>query len=112
MVLIGSYIPHLNFDYGVKTKYEKIVVHLRADFLRQNLEGMPELNALQSLLIESQHGIAFGSETKRLLGTRLKELPELSHFTQFLAKLHLGLLPAVDQILKKTSQNHEKCQRF
>jgi len=55
LVLIGSYIPHLNFDYGVKTKYEKIVVHLRPDFLRQNLEGMPELNALQSLLIESQH---------------------------------------------------------
>jgi len=89
LVLIGSYIPHLNFDYGVKTKYEKIVVHLRPDFLRQNLEGMPELNALQSLLIESQHGIAFGSTTKKLLGTRLKELPELSHFTQFLALLDI-----------------------
>ena len=28
LVLIGSNIPHLNFDYGVKGPYEKIVVAL------------------------------------------------------------------------------------
>ena len=33
LVLIGSNIPHLNFDYGVKSDYEKIVIHLRPDFL-------------------------------------------------------------------------------
>jgi hypothetical protein len=29
LVFIGSNIPHLNFDYGIKTPYEKIVVHLK-----------------------------------------------------------------------------------
>ncbi|MEL6867759.1 MAG: AraC family transcriptional regulator, partial [Bacteroidota bacterium] len=28
LVFIGSDIPHLNFDYGVKTDYEKVVLHI------------------------------------------------------------------------------------
>ena len=32
LVLIGSYIPHLNFDYGIRTPYEKIVIHMAKNF--------------------------------------------------------------------------------
>ena len=34
LVLIGSNIPHLNFDYGVKTDYQKVVVHLKKENTR------------------------------------------------------------------------------
>ena len=46
LVLIGSYIPHLNFDYGAKTHYEKIVVHFRASFLEKTLANTPEFELL------------------------------------------------------------------
>jgi AraC-like DNA-binding protein len=89
LVLIGSYIPHLNFDYGVKTQYEKIVVHIRPDFLRDHLAGLPELSVIQALLTKAQHGIAFGKDTKNTVGPRLKKLPSLSHFARFLELLDI-----------------------
>ena len=39
LVFIGSNIPHLNFDYGIKTDYEKIVLHIRSDFLGNARSG-------------------------------------------------------------------------
>ncbi len=43
LVFIGPNIPHLNFDYGVKSTYEKIVVHIKPDFLEKALITTPEL---------------------------------------------------------------------
>ena len=43
LVLIGPYIPHLNFDYGIKADYEKTVLHLQEDFLTDIMERTPEL---------------------------------------------------------------------
>jgi len=89
LVFIGSYIPHLNFDYGIKTAYEKIVVHIRPDFLKNAFVSTPELNSINKLLQLSQHGIAFGESTKRKIGPRLKNLPALSKFNQFLELLQI-----------------------
>jgi len=89
LVLIGSYIPHLNFDYGIKTSYEKIVVHIRSDFLKNAFISTPELNSINKLLQLSQHGLAFGELTKREIGPRLKNLPSLSKFDQFLEMLQI-----------------------
>jgi len=89
LVLIGSYIPHLNFDYGIKTSYEKIVVHIRSDFLKNTFISTPELNSINKLLQLSQHGLAFGELTKREIGPRLKNLPSLSKFDQFLEMLQI-----------------------
>jgi AraC-like DNA-binding protein len=97
LVLIGSYIPHLNFDYGVKTSYEKIVVHIRPDFLNSAFISAPELESIQKLLQLSQHGVAFGESTKYEIGPRLKNLPTLSKFDQFLELLKiLNFLMLVD----------------
>ena len=89
LVFIGSYIPHLNFDYGIKTAYEKIVVHIRPDFFKNAFVSTPELNSINKLLQLSQHGIAFGESTKRKIGPRLKNLPALSKFNQFLEILQI-----------------------
>ncbi|WP_223302285.1 cupin domain-containing protein [Flavobacterium branchiophilum] len=29
LILIGPNIPHLNFDYGIKTEYQKIVLQIK-----------------------------------------------------------------------------------
>src|SRR3954466_996536 len=42
LVLIGSNIPHLNFDYGLKTEYRQIVVQLKENFLEGALNETGE----------------------------------------------------------------------
>jgi AraC-like DNA-binding protein len=89
LVFIGSNIPHLNFDYGVKTAYEKVVVHIRQDFLGNAATHTPELNKIQELFENARFGIAFGTETKAKLAARLKNIGNLSHFEQFLEILSI-----------------------
>ena len=101
LVLIGSYIPHLNFDYGVQSHYEKIVLHLREDFLSKASDTMPEFELIDNLLELSKYGIAFGSKTKHLLKDRIFNLPKLNKFDQFLEILSIlnYLSTASDKVL-------------
>ncbi len=89
LVLIGSNIPHLNFDYGVKTDYEKVVLHLQPDFAAQVFGRYPELEGIFQLLERSRQGIAFFGETKRMVGQRLLGFHLLSPFAQFIEVLEL-----------------------
>lgn len=101
LVLIGSYIPHLNFDYGVKTSYEKMVVHIRPDFLQAAHTSTPELQAIHELFQLSRHGIAFGETAKALLGNRIKQLHKLGSFELFLELLSIlkALMDSSDKVL-------------
>lgn len=97
LVLIGSNIPHLNFDYMVKTDYEKVVLQVRQDFLQNAMLETPELAAIQRLFQRSQYGIVFGEKTKKMLGERMKLLDGLSYFGQFLEILSIFQLLATTQ---------------
>ena len=57
LVLIGSDIPHLNFDYGLQGDYRKVVVHLKKDLVERQWGGMPELEPLH-LLFRKNHSLA------------------------------------------------------
>jgi AraC-like DNA-binding protein len=83
LVLIGSHIPHLNFDYGAKGFYEKIVLHIAPDFLAQALDHTPELAGIRRLLRQSQRGVAFGEATQKRLSPLLKQLHQLTPLRQF-----------------------------
>ncbi|MEO0572858.1 MAG: AraC family transcriptional regulator [Bacteroidota bacterium] len=98
LVLIGSYVPHLNFDYGVKTTYLKEVLHFNVDFCSQVLKQIPELPQLSKLLERAQHGIAFRGNTKIDIGNRMKQLYKMTQFEQLLE---------VFQILKLLSESEE-----
>lgn len=89
LVFIGSNIPHLNFDYGVKTDYEKTVLHIHPKFLKEAFYNTPELSSIHQLFEKSRYGIAFGSEAKKLVGERMKKLHLLPKFEQFLEILQL-----------------------
>lgn len=94
LVFIGSYIPHLNFDYGVRTDYRKVVIQMREDFLRDNFQKMPELADIARLFERASRGIAFHGNTKRLVGKRLTRFHELSHFRQLIELLEIFQLLA------------------
>ena len=84
LVLIGSNIPHLNFDYGVDSDYQKVVVHLKKEFVEDHFANTPELSAIQHLFEQSKRGMAFGGDRKSALGERLFALEQLEPFQQYL----------------------------
>ena len=89
LVLIGSNIPHLNFDYGIKTAYQKVVVHLKKDFVESHIIGTPELSTIAPVFRHSTYGIAFKGVLKKQIGERLFHFPKLSPFQQYLELLDI-----------------------
>ena len=94
LVFIGSNIPHLNNDYGIKTNYKKIVLHIQPDFLKEALVQTPELLTIHDFFEKSQYGIIIDGKTKAKAGEMIKKLPHLSHFEQFLEVLRIFQLLA------------------
>ena len=89
LVLIGSNIPHLNFDYGVKTDYQKVVVHLKKEFIETHFRGAPELFPIAQLLEKSKYGLAFNGAMKKQIGEKLFELEKFNPFQQYLQLLEI-----------------------
>lgn len=87
LVLIGSNIPHLNFDHGVKSSYRKEVLHIKPYFIEDFISKMPELQPIQRLMELSKYGLAFSGDTKREVGELLKELHLLSPFEFFMQSI-------------------------
>ena len=89
LVLIGSNIPHMNFDYGVKTAYRKEVLHISPSFKEQVFRQVRELSNIHSLFEQAQHGIAFYGRTKKVVGEQIKMLHLLDTFEQFIAVIQI-----------------------
>jgi AraC-like DNA-binding protein len=94
LALIGPYIPHLNFDYGVKTRVETVVVQMKEHFLGATFFSMPEIAAINDLFERARTGLAFYGDTKKIAGEKLKELTSLSHFDQLITLLQVFQLLA------------------
>ena len=89
LVLIGSNIPHLNFDHGVTTTYRKEVLHFKTNFKENIIGNLPELKQIERLLELSAYGIAFFGTTKTKAGTLMKTLHQLDPFEFFMAVMKL-----------------------
>lgn len=100
LVLIGSNIPHLNFDYGLRSEYQKVVVHLRREFVEQHFTFPPELAAIHKLFENSRRGIAFTGKIKEEVGAMLFELEHLSPFQQYLQLVEVLQLLAHSQSIQ------------
>ena len=94
LVFIGSNIPHLNFDYGLKTAYRQIVVQLKENFLGDAFANTPEFDAIEKLFAKSYLGLSFGGETKKTVVEKLKAMQSLGHFEQLLCLLQIFQLLA------------------
>ena len=97
LVFIGSNIPHLNFDFGVKTNYHQIVIHLRPDFLHSSFEEIPEFNKIGNLFDKAPYAISFDEKVKKMVGDKMKTLQAKDHFQQFLTILGIFQLLAADE---------------
>lgn len=89
LVFIGSNIPHLNFDYGIRTEYKKVVLQIKDNFFKNDFVTTPELASIYQLFENSKKVICFNGMTKVLVGKRLKEIHHLPYFEQFIEVLSL-----------------------
>ena len=89
LVFIGSNIPHLNFDYGVKTAYKKDVLHIKPSFKTNVLQETLEFLDIIQLFERSQYGIVFFGKIKEIVGERLMKLHTLSPFDMYLEALSI-----------------------
>ena len=95
LALIGSYIPHLNFDYGVKATVETVVIQFPETYFEAGLVRIPELQKVVGLMERAKTGIAFTGETKRIAGVRLKKLQYMDRFHQFMELMSIFQFLAV-----------------
>ena len=99
LVFIGPNIPHLNFDYGVRTECEQVIIQMKENFLGKDFLDIPEFRSIKTLFDQSHYGLSFTGITKQIVGKKLKELPGLDHFDQLMSLLHiLKLLANSDQV--------------
>lgn len=89
LVFIGGNLPHLNFDYRLRSEYHQIVIQLRTDFLGTAISMAPEFSAIHQLFNNADYGIAFLGETKKLVAEKLKQMDGLSSFDQLIQLIHI-----------------------
>jgi AraC-like DNA-binding protein len=94
LVFIGGNLPHLNFDYRLRSDYHQIVIQLRTNFLGTAIGMVPELSVISKLFKSAEYGIAFNGETKQLVAQKLKQLNNLSSLDQLLQLLNIFQLLA------------------
>ena len=89
LVLIGSNVPHLNFDYGVKTEYHQIVVQLKENFMGDAFTETPEFFGIRQLFEKAFLGLSFHGKTKKIVAGKLTSMQLLPRFEQLLNLLEI-----------------------
>ncbi len=112
LVFIGPNIPHLNFDYGIKTAYRQTVVQLKENFLGDALAQTPELESIQKLFDKAYLGLSFRGETKNIVSKKLEYMQGLGHFEQLLALLEVFQLLANSGEVTKLNQQDTSIKLF
>jgi AraC-like DNA-binding protein len=101
LVFIGQNIPHLNFDYGIKTEYKQIVVQLKENFLGDAFHETPELAFIEKLFERSYLGLSFTGRTKTGVAEKLKYMQTVGHFDQLLCLLQIfQMLATSDEVIE------------
>lgn len=101
LLLVGSNVPHLNFDYGIKTEYKQIVLQLKENFLDEMILPVPEFDDIKKLLDRSYLGLSFFGETKKIVAKKLHLIKEKNPFESLIA------LMEVLQILSQSTEVKE-----
>ena len=101
LLLVGSNVPHLNFDYGIKTEYKQVVLQLKENFLDEMILPVPEFDDIKKLLDRSYLGLSFFGETKKIVAKKLHLIKEKNPFESLIA------LMEVLQILSQSAEVKE-----
>ncbi|WP_326982627.1 AraC family transcriptional regulator [Chryseobacterium sp. MYb264] len=89
LLLIGSNIPHLNFDYKIQTECKQLVLQMRNDFLQNIILPVPEFDTIKKLLDRSYLGLSFSGETKRMVVEKLHLMKDKNSFESLMGLMDI-----------------------
>lgn len=85
LILIGSNLPHCGFTDDHTGNKNETVIQMKADFLGDVFMALPETKSILQLFERAKGGIAFGEETKALLGEKLEAMAEQTPLERLLS---------------------------
>ncbi|PKF74943.1 AraC family transcriptional regulator [Chryseobacterium sp. PMSZPI] len=89
LLLIGSNVPHLNFDYGIQTECKQLVLQMRENFLQDIILPIPEFENIKNLLERSHLALSFYGDTKRIVVEKLQMIKEKKSFESLMGLLEI-----------------------
>ncbi len=112
LVLMGSNIPHLNFDYGLQTEYKQIVVQLKENFLEGALKETPEFETIKALFEKAYLGLSFSGKTKATVAEKLRKMKGIPHFDQLLCLLQIFQILATSKEVVELNEQDTSIKLF
>ncbi|WP_312090003.1 AraC family transcriptional regulator [Chryseobacterium sp.] len=101
LLLIGSNVPHLNFDYKIQTECRQLVLQMRENFFHEVIMPVPEFEGIKELLERSYLGLSFFGETKEMVVKKLIQIKNEDSFNSFISLIEIL------QILSKSNDFKE-----
>lgn len=112
LLLIGSNVPHLNFDYGIQTGCWQMVLQMREDFLQNMIVPVPEFEKIKLLLERSYLGLSFYGETKKLVVEKLHFLRKKNSLDALLGLLEILQILAESKEVKELNSEDTRIKWF
>ena len=89
LILIGSNLPHCGFtDTNTGNKHET-VIQMKSEFLGRDFLNLQETKGIAELFEKAKAGIAFGAETKNLVGNRIEIMDTQAPLERLLTLLNV-----------------------
>ncbi|WP_265131470.1 AraC family transcriptional regulator [Chryseobacterium oranimense] len=112
LVLIGSNVPHLNFDYGIQTECRQLVVQIRENFLQNTILPVPEFENIKKLLERSYLGLSFSGETKSTVIEKLNNIKDKNSFDSLIGLIEILQILAGSDEVKELNKEDTRIKWF
>lgn len=106
LLLIGSNVPHLNFDYKIQTECKQLVLQMRENFLQDLIFPVPEFENIKYLLDRSYLGLSFCGETKKIVVEKLHRMKDENSFESLIGLIEiLNILAHSDEVKELNNED-------
>ncbi|MET3538703.1 AraC family transcriptional regulator [Chryseobacterium limigenitum] len=106
LLLIGSNVPHLNFDYKIQTECKQLVLQMRENFLQDLIFPVPEFENIKHLLDRSYLGLSFSGETKKIVVEKLHRIKDENSFESLIGLIEiLNILAHSDEVKELNNED-------
>ncbi|WP_223600552.1 AraC family transcriptional regulator [Chryseobacterium sp. GVT01B] len=112
LLLIGSNVPHLNFDYGIQTECQQLVLQMRESFLQDIILPVPEFENIKILLERSYLGLSFSGETKNTVVEKLQIIKDKNSFESLVGLIEILQILADSKEVKELNKEDTRIKWF
>jgi len=112
LLLIGSNVPHLNFDYGIQTECKQFVLQMRESFLQDIILPVPEFENIKTLLERSYLGLSFSGETKNTVVEKMQIIKDKNSFESLVGLIEILQILADSTEVKELNKEDTRIKWF